>query len=125
MARIQLSLAILLLACLCSLCITCVKADEPPFPEFFDSGVEYDNDSPDDDFDFCESEINTVTCPCVSDKMTKYPIGWKELTDTEQCIVKRRCKNKPQCCIDLCGDESSYYICENENDYREVVGLQV
>ncbi|KAK5815614.1 hypothetical protein F5H01DRAFT_192400 [Linnemannia elongata] len=127
MARIQHSLAILLLACLCSLCITCVKAGEPLFLKYFNPSVPIVrvDDLLSDDYFFalCESKPNADTCPCTSDGMTKYPSWWEFLTSTQKCIVKRRCNNLPQCCIDLCEGYQSY-SCGTENDCKTIDGTR-
>jgi len=59
------------------------------------------------------------SCPCYSLSGVKYPVGWEELTLSEQCQVKGRCNNKPKCCIELC-EKGSRYICESETDCKTI-----
>lgn len=49
----------------------------------------------------------------------QYPVGWQELTSSEQCIIKRRCHSYAECCTALC-DSNPHMICESETDCKTI-----
>ncbi|KAG0251022.1 hypothetical protein DFQ27_009039, partial [Actinomortierella ambigua] len=69
-----------------------------------------------------KSEEGMNACPCkITNKVSLvYPAEWYKLEASELCEVDRRCRQSPQCCIDLCGTNGAGYICHSENDCNKI-----